>query len=228
MTPRPRGTAREVHAPAARILGRPVPLLRPSDGPVYVLVLGEAPGPRGADKSGIPFFGDAAGRPLYAVFERLGAATLPAGVDDLPWDGARFAAAGYVPRLRGIALTNAFDRCPTDDGHRFRAPTRAELESAANFERLRLELQRLRADGLSGVVTLGRVPARTMAAFFQEHPMPELVSRALPHPSAQGLLSMVPDRGRGAKMSDLQALWMARCEAALLEAGLPVLMEARS
>jgi hypothetical protein len=44
---------------------------------------------------------------------------------------------------------------------------------------------------------------------------------AMPHPSAQGLLSMAPHRGRGARMADLQALWRHRCAEALLAAGLP-------
>jgi len=50
-----------------RILGTPVPMLMPLDGPVHVLLVGEAPGPRGADKSGVPFLGDAAGKVLYDV-----------------------------------------------------------------------------------------------------------------------------------------------------------------
>lgn len=119
-----------------RIRGTPVPMLMPSSGPVHVLVLGEAPGPRGADKSGIPFFGDAAGRHLYTVLRRLGAATLPPEVDDLDWDGALFTAQALAPLAHGIALGNAWNRCPTDDGASFRAPLRAELESAANFTKI--------------------------------------------------------------------------------------------
>ena len=66
--------------PAGRILGTPVSMLAPADGPVQVLIMGEAPGPRGADKSGVPFLGDAAGRMLYDVLARMGAVTLPAAV----------------------------------------------------------------------------------------------------------------------------------------------------
>lgn len=209
-------------APVGRILGTPVPMLMPIDGPTYVLVLGEAPGPRGADKSGFPFFGDAAGRHLYTVFERLGAATLPSGVATVEWDGARLTAEGFFPAVHGVALTNAYDRCPTDDGASFRAPVRTELESAANFSRLLRDITHLKANGLKGVVTLGRVATRTMDVFFKKHPMPELVRRSLPHPSAQGLLSMAPNRGKGAKMSDLQEAWMVRCQFTLLQAGYPV------
>ena len=41
----------------------------PTAGSVSALIYGEAPGPNGADKSGIPFFGDRAGRPLYEALE---------------------------------------------------------------------------------------------------------------------------------------------------------------
>jgi hypothetical protein len=209
------------NAPIGRILGTPVPLLMPLDGPTYVLLLGEAPGPRGADKSGFPFFGDAAGRHLYTVFERIGAVTLPPGVADLEWDGARLTAEGYFPTVHGVALSNAFDRCPSDDGMSFRAPGRSELESAANFSRLARDIAQLKSNGLKGVVTLGRVATRTLDVFFKKYPMPELVRRALPHPSAQGLLSMAPNRGKGAKMADLQEAWMVRCQFTLLQAGYP-------
>lgn len=208
-------------AEAGRIVGRPVPPLVPATGPVHVLLVGEAPGPRGADKSGYPFFGDAAGRHLYQVLVRMGAVTLPPSVDTLPWDGARFLAAAVRPVAYGVALGNAFDRCPTDDGISFRAPSRAQLEGPDNVQRLTRELEALRARGLRGIVTLGRVATRTMDVVLEQVPMPSLVRRALPHPSAQGLLSMAPDRGKGAKMHDLQEAWMARCRDLLLEAGYP-------
>ena len=43
-------------SPKGRILGTPVPALFPAKGPVGALIYGEAPGPNGADKSGIPFW----------------------------------------------------------------------------------------------------------------------------------------------------------------------------
>ncbi len=201
------------------IAGRAVPLLAPADGSVDVLVLGEAPGPRGADKSGYPFFGDAAGKHLYRALEGVGAATLASAVWSGAWDGARFAAHHLVPAMHRVALTNAFDRCPTDDGEHFRAPSRRELTGDDNFARLHRDLGELRTRGLRGVLTLGRVAANTMDAFFEAHPMSELTRRAIPHPSAQGLLSMAPNRGKGAKMSDLQAMWMEQCQRLLREAG---------
>lgn len=204
-----------------RILGTPVPLLLPNEGPVHVLVVGEAPGPRGADKSGVPFFGDAAGRHLYTALVRLGAVVLPPVVDTLPWDGAEFTAAGITPQAHGVALGNAYDRCPTDDGQSFRAPIRSELEGARNFTRLNRDLDALQARGLKGIVTLGRVATRTYDVLLKQKPRPALARRALPHPSAQGLLSMAPDRGKGAKMADLQEAWMVRCEYAIMQAGYP-------
>jgi uracil-DNA glycosylase len=206
---------------APRIGGTAVPMHVPREGPVWVLVVGEAPGPRGADKSGIPFFGDAAGAPLYEALAGLGAVTMPPAVAEGPWDGARFAALGLVPELHGVALGNAWPACPTNDGHRFRAPTRAELERADNLSRLHQELAALRPRGLQGVVALGRVAARTMARVLDGRDGAGVRLAAMPHPSAQGLLSMAPQRGRGARMADLQALWRHRCAEALLAAGLP-------
>ena len=202
-----------------RIHGERIPALVPAHGPVYVLLVGEAPGPRGADKSGVPFFGDAAGAHLYRALERLGAVVLPTATRTMPWDGALFAAAELTPQAFGVALGNAFDRCPTDDGVRFRAPTRSELEGSENVARLARELQQLAARGLQGIVTMGRVATKTVDVVLEHAPMPTLVRRAVPHPSAQGLLSMAPNRGKGAKMQDLQAAWMQQCETMIVEAG---------
>jgi hypothetical protein len=202
-----------------RIHGERVAALVPAYGPVHVLLVGEAPGPRGADKSGVPFFGDAAGLHLYRVLERVGAVVMPDVTRSLPWDGAQFAAAGLRPTAFGVALGNAFDQCPTDDGVRFRAPTRTELEGDANVERLVHEFTQLSARGLRGIVTMGRVATKTVDVVLRRAPMPTLVRFAVPHPSAQGLLSMAPDRGKGAKMQDLQEAWMAQCEAKIVNAG---------
>lgn len=213
--------ARAKGVPTARIVGHAVKPLLPADGPVYVLLVGEAPGPRGADKSGIPFFGDAAGRHLYDALVRMGAVSLPDRVEDLEWDGALFAANDIRPIASGVALGNAFDRCPTDDGMSFRAPTRGELEGASNIARITSELLMLTDRGLRGVVTMGRVATKTLDVVLHATPMPSLVRHALPHPSAQGLLSMAPDRGRGARMSDLQLAWQIKLRDAVIDAGYP-------
>jgi uracil-DNA glycosylase len=212
-------TDRDVNTTTARINGQAIAPLLPSAGPVHVLIVGEAPGPRGADKSGVPFFGDAAGKHLYRALRELHAVVLPAAVDAIKWDGLQLRNAGFLPAAQGVSLTNAYDRCPTDDGVHFRAPTKDELEGPMNYARLKTEIEALRARGLTGIVTLGKVATRTMqnvsAHFFSNH----IPVHALPHPSAQGLLSMAPNRGRGARMDDLQSQWMADCKAAIVAAG---------
>ena len=203
----------------ARIFGAPVPPLVPAVGPAWVLIVGEAPGPRGADKSGVPFFGDAAGKHLYGALRQVGAISLPDAVDDAKWDGAVLRAAGFVPVAHGVSLTNAFDSCPTDDGSHFRAPTRDELQGPANRTRLLREIATLRERDLGGIVTLGKVATRTMQWLVDSEWPKAMPVFALPHPSAQGLLSMAPNRGRGARLADLQQQWMQQCIAAVRAAG---------
>jgi hypothetical protein len=206
---------------ATRIVGNPVPPLVPARGPVFVLLVGEAPGPRGADKSGVPFFGDAAGQHLYAALRDMGAVTLPPAVDDLPWDGEIFADGGLKPSAHGIALGNAYDRCPTDDGISFRAPSRRELASEENIARLAADIERFAARGLRGIVSMGRVAATTIDLVLKHAPMPDLERQAVVHPSARGLLSLLPHRGSGVKMTELQERWKAMCTDAVRAAGFP-------
>ena len=203
----------------SRITGAPVAPLLPDSGDVRVLIVGEAPGPRGADKSGVPFFGDAAGKHLYLALRKLGAVVLPDSVDEVKWNGALLRAAGLNPIANQISLTNAFDRCPTDDGRKFRAPTRDELEGEPNTTRLCHEVEALRARGLTGIVTLGKVATRTLQRVIAEFFADAIGVHALPHPSAQGLLSMAPNRGRGARLADLQTAWMEQCIGAICAAG---------
>jgi uracil-DNA glycosylase len=189
------------------------------DGEVRVLIVGEAPGPRGADKSGFPFFGDAAGKHLYGALRELGAVRVPDSIDTVKWDGAVLRAAGYAPVAHQVALTNAFNRCPTDDGQKFRAPSRDELEGNENMNRLRGEIDALRLRGLRGIVTLGKVATRTMQLVVEQFYDNTIPVVPLPHPSAQGLLSMAPNRGKGARLSDLQDGWMRECTNAIVKAG---------
>ncbi len=202
-----------------RIRGVPVAPHFPDAGPVRVLCIGEAPGPRGADKSGIPFFGDRAGGPLYRALVAAHACTLPEVVALLPWDGAVFAAHGLAPVMHGAALGNAFDRCPTDDGVRFRAPSRAELESDDNLARLARDVDAASVRGLHRIIALGRVAARVLQFLLDAQPQrwPHVTLTPVPHPSAQGLLSMAPERGRGARMADLSAAWEHRVTALVRE-----------
>ena len=199
----------------SRILQTPVPPLYPPSGPVRIMLFGEAPGPRGADQSGVPFWGDRAGVLVYRALEAAGLARVPAEAYRR-WDGARFREEGLRPELVGAALSNAFPFCPSRDLQAFRAPTDAELRSPANLARLGQELRAAagRCPGPLRVVTLGR---RAQWIFQNLQDAPPFQLHGLPHPSAQGLLQAAPGRGKGLRMADLQSEWEARL-ATLLEA----------
>jgi len=196
-----------------RILQTTVAPLFPPEGPVRVFLVGEAPGPRGADKSGIPFWGDRAGVAVYRALEAEGLAEVPAEAYG-DWDGARLKARGLRPLLRGVALGNAFPRCPTRDGQSFRAPTDAELKGAENLARIAREVScaSARCEGPLRVIALGR---RSQWLFQRLPDASAFECHALPHPSAQGLLQAAPDQGRGLRLADLQARWEADLRALL-------------
>lgn len=196
-----------------RIHGHPVPALFPASGGVSVMLFGEAPGPRGADQSGIPFWGDGAGITVYRALATAGRAEVPeAAWED--WDGARFKALGLAPRLRGTALSNAYPACPTKDGDHFHAPSNRDLLAPANLARLAAELTRAAAGQAAPlrVIAFGK-KAEWVLGRLPEAPPFEL--HALPHPSAQGLLQGAPDRGKGLKLMDLRAAWQQRLQALL-------------
>lgn len=192
----------------ARILQTRVAARFPPAGAVKVMLLGEAPGPRGADQSGIPFWGDRAGISVYRALERAGLARVPAEAY-AHWDGAELKALGLAPELAGAALSNAFPFCPSRDLVSFRSPTNAELAAAANRERLAAELRRgaERCPGRLRVVAMGR-RAHWILSRLQDAVPFELHS--LPHPSAQGLLQAAPGKGKGLKLEDLRREWEAR------------------
>lgn len=171
------------------------------------MLFGEAPGPRGADQSGIPFWGDAAGIPVYRALCTAEMADLPAGVFET-WDGTALREAGLAPRLHGVALSNAFPRCPTRDGEHFRAPSDAELRGPENQERLRSELSRAARSGRPlQVLALGRRAGWVLQRLEELTPFQLEV---LPHPSAQGLLQAAPSKGKGLRLEDLRRDWEAR------------------
>ncbi len=190
-----------------RIRGAPVAPLLPTDltAPIRAVLIGEAPGPRGADQSGIPFFGDRAGKSLYAAMSQAGVLTWVGDPLAVKWDGAALISAGVRPIVTGVLLTNAYDRCPTDDGVHFRAPTRAERESASNLCRLRADVQYATDRGADKICCLGKVAANVAKLLNST-----LTIHELPHPSAQGLLTSAPNRGKGARMIDLEAAWVRR------------------
>ena len=178
------------------------------------MLFGEAPGPRGADQSGLPFWGDRAGVLVYRALEAAGLARVPAAAYQR-WDGAVFRERGLVPELCGAALSNAFPFCPSRDLQSFRAPTDAELRGPANLARLRQELEAAarRCPGTLRVITLGK---RAQWIFQNLEGAPAFQLHSLPHPSAQGLLQAAPGKGKGLKMIDLQKEWEAAL-ASLLE-----------
>lgn len=193
----------------------------PSDGPVSVLLAGEAPGPQGCDQSGRPFVGDLAGLHLFRALVATGRATFPAlppGASPPPWDGAAMRDAGYLPTLHDTAITNAYPTCPTADGFRFVAPTRAQVESAENLARLRDEVAAARGRGLRSVVVLGKAADRAFGTVLGLRDDPTLRYHAICHPSAQGLLTTAPGRGKGAAIADLEDRWVARLTAILRDA----------
>lgn len=200
---------------AERILRTKVAPLFAERGPIAVLLVGEAPGPRGADQSGIPFWGDRAGLLVYRALVNRGMARVPEAAW-APWDGARFKTLGLTPVLAGAALTNAYNSCPTKDGHSFRAPLDSELKSPENLARLSGELRRAaeRCPGTLRVIAFGK-RAEWLLARLEGAPPIDLHS--LPHPSAQGLLQAAPGKGRGLKLADLQARWREELERLLGE-----------
>ncbi|HTL97404.1 MAG TPA: uracil-DNA glycosylase family protein [Holophagaceae bacterium] len=199
-----------------RILGTKVAARFPRQGPVRVFLMGEAPGPLGADQSGLPFWGDRAGLLVYRALAAAGMAEVPEAAWGI-WNGPRLKAAGLEPQLRGAALGNAFPRCPTDDGERFRAPKDAELRDPANLARLGAELHEAarRCPGTLRILGLGRRAAWVLDKL--EAPPPFQLT-VLPHPSAQGLLQAAPDKGRGLRLADLQTAWINQLKSMLMNA----------
>jgi uracil-DNA glycosylase family 4 len=117
--------------------GKPVPAF--GDPDPRLLVLGLAPGAHGANRSGRPFTGDAAGVWLYAALHKFGFASKPVSVsrDD-----------GLV--LTGARISNVVKCVPPAN-----KPLPAEVQNCAPF--LDDELARFR--NLKVVIALGAISA---------------------------------------------------------------------
>ena len=123
--------ARRRAAVAPRITSRDVPPLIPVDGAIGALIMGEAPGPRGADQSGVPFLGDRAGRLVYRALRAAERVTWPDFETTLAWEGKQFLAAARVhpesPTARDGVGARRVSRVPRRDrtregrGRRFRS-----------------------------------------------------------------------------------------------------------
>lgn len=111
----------------------PVPSFGPLDAPI--LVVGMAPGLRGANRTGRPFTGDHAGVLLYQTLLRCGLATGSYGAE--PTDGLE---------LTGCRITNAVRCVPPEN-----KPLPAEASACNRF--LQAELAAL--PGLRAVLALG-------------------------------------------------------------------------
>jgi uracil-DNA glycosylase family 4 len=122
----------------------PVPSLGDLDA--WLLIVGLAPGRRGANRTGRPFTGDFAGELLFRTLLRVGLAK-----------GSYAARADDGLRLVGCRLTNAV-RC-VPPGNR---PTPAEIASCRPFLVAEIEaMRRLRA-----ILALGAIAHRSLLATF--------------------------------------------------------------
>ncbi|MBO0663210.1 uracil-DNA glycosylase [Jiella sp. MQZ9-1] len=117
----------------------PVPSFLPQDGEntVRLLIVGLAPGVRGANRTGRPFTGDYAGDLLYTTLAKYGLAN--DRFEARPDDGLA---------LRGVAITNAVRCVPPEN-----KPVGAEVNACRDFFKATVA----RLPGLCAVVTLGKI-----------------------------------------------------------------------
>ena len=219
-----------------RILETVVPARFPESGPVIALIVGEAPGPRGADKSQHPWWGDEAGKLLLkglykaGLFRSVSVRGEIGGLFDLgqpeivrvepdfdsfpllrPWSGERFAREGILPVLEGVALTNAWAKCPTKTGESFHRPTEKQMAGAENVERMAAEAEqaRLRApDGVLCVVALGTAAGWLLGDHMNVAKQAGVVLVRLPHPAPQGILSWRRKLGNTQTVPEVRDLWV--------------------
>ena len=123
----------------------PVDSFGPPDA--RLLIVGLAPGLRGANRTGRPFTGDFAGELLYATLKQFGFA-----------QGHYEARADDGMKLIDCRITNAVRCVPPDN-----KPTTTEIATCRDFLSATVgEMQKLRA-----IVTLGRIAHETVVAALQ-------------------------------------------------------------
>jgi len=132
--------------------------------PAPLMLVGEAPGRNGADRTGVPFSGDLSGRALTALLEGAGLSR------------------------ESVFVTNAVLCNPRDDRGRNARPSRDELKNCSGF----LARQLARVDpavvaplGAVALAALGRLHphGRTLADAGRPHPWHGRVLFPLYHPS---------------------------------------------
>lgn len=121
----------------------PVPTFLPPEGAdaVRLLIVGLAPGLRGANRTGRPFTGDYAGDLLYSTLNRFGFAQ--GEFQARPDDGLQ---------LIGTAITNAVRCVPPEN-----KPTGAEISTCRTFLTATIE----RFPNLEAVLSLGGIAHQT-------------------------------------------------------------------
>jgi uracil-DNA glycosylase family 4 len=134
----------------------PVPTWSPPEGPqaVELLIVGLAPGLRGANRTGRPFTGDFAGDLLY---ETLGSHGFASGRFEARRDDSL--------RLRRTAITNAVRCVPPQN-----KPVGAEINTCRRF----LNATITQMDSLRAIVTLGKIShdstVRALGGKVSDHP----------------------------------------------------------
>lgn len=108
------------------------------DPQARVMIVGEAPGYLGADRTGVPFTGDRSGRRVQALLIRLGLSEESDPVAELP-------------RLHGVFLTNVV-RCNPPGN---RNPTPVEIANCAPY--LQLERESIRPEMIATFGTFAAV-----------------------------------------------------------------------
>lgn len=134
----------------------PVPTWLPPEGPkgVKLLIVGLAPGIRGANRTGRPFTGDHAGDLLYATLNKFGFSKGDFGAS--PDDGLK---------LKETAITNAVRCVPPEN-----KPVGQEINNCRPFLEATLESY----TNLQAIVTLGKIShdstIRTLKHRVSQHP----------------------------------------------------------
>ena len=137
----------------------PVPSFGPTDG--RLLIVGLAPGLKGANRTGRPFTGDYAGDLLYATLLAHGFAT-----------GRYGAAASDGLQLRDCRITNAVRCLPPQN-----KPTGPEISACRPF--LRNEIAAM--PNLVAVLALGRIAHESVVRMFGERPAQFAFSHGAQH-----------------------------------------------